>query len=302
MSKLIKKIREIKERRKAIILAHNYQPSEIQDIADHLGDSLELSRKARETDAEVIVFCGVNFMAETASILCPNKIVLMPDMNASCPMADMVDSIRLSSLKERHPESLILAYVNTSASVKAVSDICCTSANAIRVVQSLDKDKEIIFVPDKYLGSYLMSQTGRGMILWEGYCPVHLKILAEDILKQKKRYPKAEVIVHPECTPEVIKLADRVLSTGGMCKYARESKACEIIVGTELGLIYRLQKENPDKGFYPASESAICPNMKLSSLEKVLWVLEDMANEVRVPKKIQERAIQPVNRMLSITG
>jgi quinolinate synthase len=301
-SSLVKKIRELKEKRKAIILVHNYQPSEVQDIADYLGDSLELSRKAAQTDAEVIVFCGVHFMAETASILCPDKIVLMPDINAGCPMANMIDSIKLRSLKEKYPDAFVLSYVNTSAEVKAGSDICCTSANAIKVVQSLDKNKEIIFVPDKYLGKYVTSQTGRKMILWDGYCPVHVKILVEDILKQKKKYPQAEIIVHPECTPEVIELADKVLSTGGMCRYAKGIESREIIVGTEIGLIYRLQKENPNKKFYPASELAICPNMKLGSLEKVLWALEDMKNEVKVPDEIQVKAIQSVNKMLSITG
>jgi len=299
---LVKKIEELKRKRKAIILVHNYQPPEVQDIADFLGDSLELSRKAAQTDAEVIVFCGVHFMAETASILSPNKIVLMPDINAGCPMANMIDSTKLRNLKEEYPDAIVVSYVNTTAEVKAESDICCTSANAIKVVQSLDSTQEIIFIPDKYLGQYITSQTGRKMVYWDGYCPVHVKILAEDIVRQKKKYPHAEVMVHPECTPEVIKLADKILSTSGMCRYAKESKAKEIIVGTETSLIYRLQKENPDKKFYPASELAICPNMKLSSLEKVLWILEDMRNEVKVPNEIRARAIQSVNKMLSITG
>jgi len=299
---LIKKILELKKERKAVILVHNYQPPEVQDIADFLGDSLELSRKAAQTDAEIIVFCGVHFMAETASILCPDKKVLMPDISAGCPMANMVDVISLRKMKEKHPSALVLSYVNTTAEVKAESDICCTSANAIKVVQSLDSDIEIIFVPDKYLGQYVISQTGRKMILWDGYCPVHAKILVDDILKQKREHPDAEVIVHPECTPDVIKLADKVLSTNGMCRYAKETRNKELIVGTEVGIIYRLQKENPDKKFYPASELAICPNMKLGSLEKVLWVLEDIKNEVKVPKEIQLKAIQPVNKMLSITG
>lgn len=301
-SSLVEKILKLKEKRKAIILVHNYQPPEVQDIADFLGDSLELSRKAAQTDAEVIVFCGVHFMAETASILCPDKTVLMPDINAGCPMANMVDSIKLRGLKEKHPSALVLSYVNTTAEVKAESDICCTSANAIKVVQSLDSGQEILFVPDKYLGQYVTNQTGRKMIYWDGYCPVHLKILPEHILNLKKKYPQAEVMTHPECTMEVIKLADKVLSTSGMCRYAKESKAKEIIVGTEMGLIYRLQKENPDKKFYPASELAICPNMKLGGLEKILWTLEDIKNEVKVPKEIQTKAILSVNKMLSITG
>lgn len=299
---LLMKIQELKRKRKAIILVHNYQFPEIQDIADFLGDSLELSRKAAQTDAEVIVFCGVHFMAETASILSPDKTVLMPDINAGCPMANMIDAEKLKKLKKEHPKAIVVAYVNTTAEVKAESDICCTSANAVKVVQSLDSDKEIIFVPDKYLGQYIANQTGRKMVYWDGYCPVHVKILAEDILKQKRKYPQAEVMVHPECTPEVIKLSDVVRSTSGMSRYVKESKSKEIIVGTETGIIHRLKKENPDKTFYPASELAICPNMKLTNLEKIIWALEDMRNEVKVPENIRVKAIISVNKMLSITG
>lgn len=298
---LVEKISKLKKKRKAIILVHNYQPPEVQDIADFLGDSLELSRKAVQTDAKIIVFCGVHFMAETASILCPDKKVIMPDITAGCPMANMIDAIQLKKFKTQHPEAIVVTYVNTTAEVKAESDICCTSANAVKVVQSLDKDKEIIFIPDKYLGQYVTRQTRRKMIYWDGYCPVHVKILAEDILKQKRRYPDAEVMVHPECTPDVINLADRVLSTSGMCRYAKEANASQIIVGTEVGIIYRLQKESPEKKFYPASELAICPNMKLGSLEKVLWALEELKNEVKVSQEIRIRALQSIKRMLSIT-
>ena len=301
-SVIIKKIKELKQKRKAIILAHNYQPLEVQDIADFLGDSLELGRKASQTAAEVIVLCGVNFMPEIAAILCPEKIVLMPDINARCPMADMVDINRLKSVKEKNPNALIVAYVNTTAEVKAESDICCTSANAIKVIQSLDTNREIIFIPDKYLGHYLASQTAKKITYWDGYCPIHMMILPEEILRLKNEHTAADVIVHPECRPEVIKLADRVLSTGGMCKYAKEAKAKEIIVGTETGLIYRLQKENPDKQFFPASELAVCPNMKLGSLEKILWTLEDMVNVVKVPDEIGTKAINAINKMLSIVG
>jgi len=298
---LVEKILRLKEKRKAIILVHNYQPPEVQDIADYLGDSLGLSQKAAQSDAEVIVFCGVHFMAETASILCPDKKVLMPDISAGCPMADMVDPTKLKSVKKEHPQAIVISYVNTSAEVKAESDICCTSANAVKVFQSLDSSQEVIFVPDKYLGQYVTSQTGRKMVYWNGFCPVHVKILAKDILRQRKKYPEAETMVHPECTPEVINLVDKVFSTSGMCRYAKESKVKEIIVGTETGLIYRLKKENPDKKFYPASELAICPNMKLNSLEKVLWTLEDMRNEVKVPEKIRVKSIQAVNKMLSLS-
>jgi len=302
MDNLAEKIIKLKEKRKAIILVHNYQIPEVQDIADYIGDSLELSRKASQTDADVIVFCGVHFMAETASILSPEKIVLLPDINAGCPMANMIDAKKLKKLKMEYPEAIVVAYVNTTAEVKAESDICCTSANAVKIVESLERDREVIFIPDKYLGQYVSSKTSKKMIYWNGYCPTHVKILPEDIIRQKEKHPDAEVIVHPECTPEVIKLANAVCSTSGMVKYAKETKAKELIIGTEVGIIYRLKKENPDKRFYPASELAICPNMKLTNLEKVLWVLENMKNEVKVPKEIQVRAIQPVNKMLSITG
>ena len=239
-------------------------------------------------------------MAETASILCPDKIVLMPDINAGCPMADMITADRLRALKKEHPKAQVLSYVNTSAEVKAETDICCTSTNAIKVVESLKDVEEIIFVPDKYLSQYVSTKTNHKFIPWNGYCPTHVKILPEDILRQKKAHPKAEVIVHPECIPDVITLADKALSTEGMCKYAKESKAGEIIVGTEIGILHRLQKENPDKKFYPATELAICPSMKLTTLEKVLWCLEDMKYEVKVPEEVRLKAKKAVDRMLKI--
>ncbi|PIU61410.1 MAG: quinolinate synthase [Armatimonadetes bacterium CG07_land_8_20_14_0_80_40_9] len=297
---LVEKIKKLKEKRKAIILVHNYQLPEIQDIADYLGDSLGLSQKAAQTDADVIVFCGVHFMAETASILCPDKTVLMPDINAGCPMADMIDAEKLRRLKKVHPAALVISYVNTTADVKAESNLCCTSANAVKIINSLDT-KKIIFVPDKYLGHYVATKTNKELIFWEGYCPIHVKILADDILKARKEHPEAEVIVHPECTPEVIKLANKVLSTSGMCRYAKESKTKEIIVGTEVGLIYRLQKENPDKIFYPATELAICPNMKLNNLEKVLWTLEDMKFKVKVKEEIRIKAKNAIDKMLQFS-
>lgn len=297
---LIKKIQELKKQREAIILVHNYQIGEVQDIADYLGDSLELSRTASQTDAKAILFCGVHFMAETASILCPDKIVLMPEVSAGCPMASMITPESLKALKRKHPNAIVVGYVNTSAAVKAEVDICCTSTNAIQVVSSIREDQEVIFVPDKYLAAYVSLKTGRKLIPWDGYCPTHIKILPEDILRQKKIHPKAEVIVHPECRLEVIALADKTLSTSGMCKYAKESTANEIIVGTEVGIIYRLKKENPDKVFYPASEMATCPNMKMNTLEKVLWSLEDMKFEIKVPEKIRLKAKRAVDRMLEI--
>ena len=300
-SEIVEKIYQLKRERNAIILAHNYQIGEVQDIADYNGDSLGLSRTASQTDADVIVFCGVHFMAETASILSPQKIVIMPDINAGCPMADMITSKALQALKKEHPKATVVSYVNTTAEVKAESDICCTSSNAIKVVESLKDAEEIIFVPDKYLSHYVSKRTNRKIIPWNGYCPSHVKILPEDILRQKKAYQEAKVVVHPECTPPVIQLADEVLSTSGMCKYSRLSDANEIIVGTEVGLLYRLRKENPDKKFYPASERAVCPNMKLTTLEKVLWSLEDMKYQVKVPEDIQVRAKRAVDKMIEIS-
>ena len=300
-SELIEKIQKLKRERNAVILVHNYQLPEVQDIADFRGDSLGLSQKASQTDAEIIVFCGVLFMAETAKILSPDKKVLIPEIKAGCPMADMITAQELLKLKKEHPQAIVIAYVNTTAEVKAEVDICCTSANAIRIVNSYAlKDKEIIFVPDKYLAHYVSTQTKRKLIPWEGYCPTHVKILPEDIIRQKKQHPQAEVIVHPECTPGVIKLADRALSTSGICKYAKGSEASEMIIGTEIGILHRLRKENPQKRFYPATDLAVCPNMKLITLEKVLWALEDLQYEVQIPDNIRIRAKQSVERMLQI--
>jgi quinolinate synthase len=298
--KLMNDILKLKEKRKAIILSHNYQIGEVQDIADFVGDSLDLSRQAAKTDAEVIVFCGVHFMAETAKILSPNKTVLMPDLNAGCAMANMITLRQLKEMKKKHPEAVVVSYVNTSAEIKAESDYCCTSANAVKVVSAIPREKEIIFIPDKYLGDYTSKQANRKMILWEGYCPTHRRILAEDILKKKAQYPKAEVLVHPECTPDVIAMADKVLSTSGICKYAKESNAEEFIIGTEIGILHRLQKESPHKKFYPASILSDCPNMKLNNLEKILWSLEDMIYKVEVTPDIAQRAKRSIDRMLEI--
>lgn len=298
-TELIEKILQLKRQRNAVILVHNYQLGEVQDIADFVGDSLELSQKAAETDAEVIVFCGVHFMAETASILCPDKVVLLPDAHAGCPMADMVTAEKLRQRKRELPDAAVICYVNSTAEVKAESDICCTSANAVKVVESIE-NKEILFVPDQYLGHYISTKTNKKMVLWPGFCPTHVRIKPEDIIKRKKEYPQAKAIVHPECRPEVIALADEVLSTGGMCRFARETEAEEIIVGTEIGIIYRLKKENPSKSFIPASEKATCPNMKLITLEKILWSLEDMASEVKVPEAIRLRAKLSVDKMLRV--
>jgi quinolinate synthase len=295
--KIIEEINRLKKEKDAIILAHNYQIGEVQDIADYVGDSLGLSIKASEVNNKVIVFCGVRFMAETAKILNPLKTVLLPDKSAGCPMADMITARDVIELKEKHPGAIVVCYVNSTAEVKANVDICCTSANAVQVVNSLTEDKEIIFIPDKHLGSYVESQTGRKMILWNGYCPTHAFIDAKSVIKMKKEHPEAEVLVHPECNSEVIKTADQVLSTGGMLEYARQSSGREFIIGTEIGIIYRLKKQNPGKIFYPANNNIICPNMKLINLEKIMWSLEDNVYEINLPGNIIKKARLSLERM-----
>jgi len=298
---LVDKIQKLKRERRAVILAHNYQIPEVQDVADFVGDSLDLSIKASQTDAAVIVFCGVHFMAETAKILSPGKTVLLPDKKAGCPMADMITAEELRSLKAEHPGAKVLCYVNTSAEVKAECDLCCTSANALRMVQEVLKDAgEIIFVPDRYLAAYVAWNTGRSFITWPGFCPTHAKIMPEMVTAARALHPGAVVMVHPECRPEVAALADMTISTGGMIRYARETGVREIVVGTEPGIIHRLKKENPDKIFYPISDSVICPNMKRTNLEKILWSLEDMAHAIEVPEQIAARARQSIEAMLKV--
>jgi quinolinate synthase len=297
---LADRIQILKEEKDAIILAHNYQVGEVQDIADFVGDSLQLSIEASKVTNSIIVFCGVHFMAETAKILNPDKMVLLPDSNAGCPMADMITADQLRELKEKHPGAVVICYVNSTAEVKALSDICCTSSNAIKVVESVPEDKDIIFIPDKYLGSYIQGKTGRKMILWNGYCPTHIRINARQIIELKKKHLDAEVIVHPENTPEVIEVADRVESTGGMLKYMKDSDNKSFIVGTEVGIIHRLKKESPDKEFIPAFAKAICPNMKLITLEKVLWALEGEETKIEVPEDIAVKAKSAIDRMIAL--
>jgi quinolinate synthase len=293
------RILELKKEKNAVILAHNYQRAEVQDIADFVGDSLELSQKAAQTKADVIVFCGVHFMAETASILNPDKVVLLPDAGAGCPMANMITAKQLRQLKSENPNATVVTYVNSSAAVKAESDYCCTSANGVKVVNSI-KAKDIIFVPDQYLGGFIEKKTGKKMILWPGYCPTHVKILPEDILARKKEYPNAKVVAHPECRPDVVALADETLSTSGMIRYAARPEVKELIVATEVALLHRLAKENPGKKFIPASTKAVCPNMKKTTLEKILEALETMEPEVKVPEEIRVKAVVCVDRMLKI--
>jgi len=299
MKTTAEQILALKKERKAVILAHNYQRAEVQDIADFVGDSLELSQKAAKTDAAVIVFCGVHFMAETASILSPDKVVLLPDAGAGCPMANMITAEQLRQKKKELPNATVVTYINSSAAVKAESDYCCTSANGVRVVQSIIND-EILFVPDQYLGAFIAARTGKNMTLWPGYCPTHVKILPEDIIQRKKEHPKAKVVVHPECRPDVIALADEALSTSGMIRYAAHPDVAELIVGTEVEILHRLNKENPGKKFIPASVKAVCPNMKKITLEKILDSLETMSPEVKVPEEIRLKAVAAVNRMLQI--
>lgn len=300
-SELRDKILELKKRPNAVILIHNYQLGQVQEIADFLGDSLELSQKAAQTGADVIVFCGVHFMAETASILSPGKTVLLPDIQSGCLMADMITAEQLHQKKTQHPKAKVVCYVNSSAEVKAESDICCTSANATKVVNSLSDAEEIMFVPDQYLGHYTSTQTGRDLILWPGYCLSHARITEQDINRLRDEYPKAKVVVHPECRPEVIALADEVGSTAGICRYAGRDDVQQLIVGTEVGIISRLKKENPGKRFIPASEQAICPDMKLITLEKVVKALEEMQSEVKVPEGIREKARTAVERMVEVS-
>ncbi|ACX51577.1 quinolinate synthetase complex, A subunit [Ammonifex degensii KC4] len=301
INELKERIAALKAEKNAVILAHNYQRAEVQDVADFVGDSLELSQQAAKTNAEVIVFCGVHFMAETAAIICPEKKVLLPDLAAGCRMADMVTPEDLEAVKQQFPQALVVCYVNSSAAVKAVSDVCCTSANAVRVVEALG-DQEILFIPDQYLGEYVREVTGKQVILWPGFCPTHVAIRREEILKLKALYPDAPVVVHPECPREVRELADAVLSTGGICRYAREKDFETLIVGTEVGILHRLRKENPGKRFIPASKKAVCPNMKRITLEKIVRALETLQPEVIVPEEIRLKAHRALERMFVLTG
>lgn len=293
------RIAELKKERNAVILAHNYQTGEVQDVADFLGDSLELSQKAAALQEEVIVFCGVHFMAETASILAPDKTVLIPDARAGCPMANMITAADLRAWKKDYPGRPVVCYINTTAEVKAECDVCCTSSNALRVIESLEAD-EILFAPDKNLAAYLARHTGKKIIPWDGYCYVHNNIRAQDLSQKKKLYAQAEVWVHPECRPEVIDLADKVLSTGRMVKEARATAKREIIIGTEAGIIYRLKKENPEKNFYPAKDLALCYNMKKITLKKVQTALEKRVFEVKVPLEIGQKARGALERMVRL--
>lgn len=299
MTNVSEEIAELKRARKAVILAHNYERPEVQDAADFTGDSLELARKAATVEADVIAFCGVYFMAETAAILNPSKKVLIPDATAGCPMADMITGEQLRALKAKHPGAAAVCYVNSTAEVKAECDICVTSGNAERVMATFPKDREIIFVPDQHLGSHIAGKLGATYILWPGYCPTHARLTAKQVAAARAAHPGAPVLVHPECTKEVRDAADERLSTGGMCAFARTSPAQEFIIGTETGILHRLRQENPGKRFWPAAE-LVCPNMKKTTLENLRDCLRDLSPAVMVPPEIAVRAKRAIDAMLAI--
>lgn len=323
LTALQENILRLKETKNAIILAHNYQREEVQDIADFTGDSLELSRTAAATECDVIVFCGVNFMAESASILSPQKTVLLPEITACCPMADMItahgarntltqfpgykftdgyiypDQFTLRDIKKQYPGVPVVTYVNTTADVKAESDICCTSANGVKIVESLDADN-VICVPDRNLSAWIAKNTKKKVIAWDGFCHVHDRVSAEDVNRARAEHPGAPVLAHPECRMEVLEKSDHVTSTSGMLRFAKSSDAKEFIIGTETGLLYGLRKDNPEKAFYPLRKDMICPNMKKTSLKSVSRVLETMANEIKVPENIRIPARKALDRMLAV--
>jgi len=299
---LTKKIGRLKMELNAVILAHTYQEPEIQELGDFVGDSLGLCTEASKTEAEVIVFCGVHFMAESAKLLNPDKLVLLPDTGAGCPMADMARAEDLRAIEGKHEGAAVVTYVNSSAAVKAESDICCTSSNAVKIVESVSKEREIIFVPDQNLGLYVMQQTGRELFLWPGYCPVHhLKVTTADIVEKKDAYPDAEVVVHPECPPEITGLADFVGSTSQIIQYCGSSKADSFIVGTEKGILYPLQKRNPGKAFVAASERMVCDDMKKITLEKIAACMEERSGEVKISPEIREKAYKAIKRMIELS-
>ena len=294
-------IERLKKERKAVILAHNYTRGEVQDVADYTGDSLELARRATQVDADVIVFCGVYFMAETAAILNPDKTVLIPDPSAGCPMADMITGAQLRELKAKHPGAVAVCYVNSTAEVKAECDLCVTSGNAEKVMATIPAGREILFVPDQHLGGHVSAKEGRDYVLWPGYCPTHARLTPKMIADARAARPGAPVMVHPECPKDVREAADEQLSTGGMCRFARESDAQTILVGTEVGILHRLRKENPDKTFVSVSDTLVCPNMKKTTLENLRDCLRDMSNRVVVEKDVADRARRAIDAMLAVS-
>lgn len=298
---LSEKIKNIKEEKNAVILCHIYQNPEIQDIADYVGDSLGLSRQAADASNDIIVFCGVRFMAETAAVLNPEKKVLMPAPDAGCPMADMITPDQLGKLKTEYPDAPVVCYVNSTAEIKAMSDVCVTSANAVSIVSRMQESR-VIFVPDRYLGIHVRKNTDKEIILWDGHCPAHIRIQPSSVEQVKKEYPGATVMVHPECLPEVQDIADHILSTGQMCAKAEELDNREFIIGTETGIIYTLQKQNPEKTFLPVSRDIICPDMKETTLENLFSCLQKESGRITVPDDVSERALKAITRMLEMSG
>ncbi|MBR2567861.1 MAG: quinolinate synthase NadA [Paenibacillus sp.] len=296
---LRERLEQLKKERNAIILAHYYQRDEIQEVADFRGDSFLLAQKAAETDAEVIVFCGVHFMGESAKILARNKTVIIPDERAGCPMADMVNVEGLRKLKAQHPNAKVVTYINSSAEIKAETDICCTSSNAVKVIESLDAE-EIIWVPDKNLGHYVQEKTGKNLIIWEGYCNTHDMLTVKDVVEMKAKYPNAAFVVHPECRPEVVEMGDFVGSTTALIDYCKNSAHTEFIVGTEDGTGYQLRKDSPNKAFHFATKYLVCPNMKVNNLKKLVKCLETMQPQIYVPPQVAERAKLSLERMLQV--
>ncbi len=294
------KLQRLKKEKNAVILAHNYQLPEVQDLADFCGDSLGLSIEAAKTDADVIVFCGVKFMAETAAILSPDKTVLLPEISAGCPMADMITAGQLQKAKDEHPCAIVVCYVNSTVEVKALSDYCCTSSNAVELVDRLPKDSQIIFVPDRNLGSYVKQQTHRDIILWPGYCPTHVMIDAESIKQAKQKHPNAMVLAHPECSQCAWPLADELLSTGQMINFVSQSPVREFIIATEVGILHSLAKKNPDKIFVAANDRAICQNMKKITLASVIESLEDNKYVIKVDIDIAAKAKKALDKMIEV--
>jgi len=312
-TKIINEINSLRKQKNAVILAHNYQIPEVQDIADFVGDSLGLSQQAGRTDADIIVFCGVHFMAETASIISRDKKVLIPDLGAGCSLSDTITADQLREWKNQHPEAVVVSYVNTTAEVKSESDYCCTSTNAVDVVKAIPEDKEILFLPDMFLGAYVSRETGRNINVWPGECHVHADIKGDDIMKANDEHPDAELVIHPECGCSTSLMYQcsistfngkpvKVLSTGGMLNYAKESESKNFIIATETGILHTLKKQNPEKEFHAANENAVCKYMKMITLEKVLYSLKEDKYEVKVPAYIADKARTAIDRMLEISA
>ena len=301
----------MRSKKNALILSHNYQIPEIQDLANFVGDSLELSIQARNADNNLIVFCGVHFMAETVSILAPKKTILIPDLEAGCSLAETINVEQLREWKRKHPEAVVVSYINTSAKIKAESDYCCTSSNAIKIIESIPTNKEILFLPDLFLGAYIEKMTGRKMHIWPGECHVHAQLTAEKVNNIRGEYPNADFLIHPECgcvsnvmydmaNGDILDNKTKILSTGGMVEYTKKSASKEFIVATETGIIYQLQKNNPEKKFRPLKDNAICEYMKKITVEKLYKSLNEEVYQVKVPEEIAKKAINPINKMLEI--